>query len=68
MKFFSDCDECVTCTSSGGGCLAGHGDDDWNCRPKSQLEEMVETKYHPGWKRELSEFEIKTIKNRISKL
>lgn len=29
MKMFSDCSDCCVCAFGDGGCLAGHGDDDF---------------------------------------
>lgn len=43
MKMFSDCSgSCVTCTASGGGCLAGHGDDDYSPISKEEALARIE--------------------------
>ena len=61
MKMFSDCSgECIVCVGSG-GCLAGHGDDDFAPMGRERLQKIVETGYHPGWKRQLPETEIARV-------
>lgn len=38
MKMFSDCSgECCICVCGDGGCLAGHGDDDFSLASKEQI-------------------------------
>ena len=42
MKMFSDCSgECCICACGGGGCLAGHGDDDFTPASKEQIIERL---------------------------
>lgn len=44
MYFGSSCSgECVVCACSGGGCLAGHGDDDYQLASKEQLIAIIKT-------------------------
>jgi hypothetical protein len=43
MKMFSDCSgPCVVCASTG-GCLAGHGDDDFSVASAEDLGKRLET-------------------------
>lgn len=38
MKFFTECSgECCVCRAGDGGCLAGHGDDDYSPATKEQV-------------------------------
>ena len=47
MKFFSDCSgECCVCRCGDGGCLAGHGDDDFCLASKEEIvKRLDEGKY-----------------------
>lgn len=48
MKMFSDCaGSCITCRSSGGGCLAGHGDDHYSAISKKEAISRIERGRHP---------------------
>lgn len=61
MKIGSDCSgPCVVCISSG-GCLAGHGDDDFEVMSEEELKKMLLTEIHPNQKRDLSWDEIKIV-------
>ena len=43
MKMFSDCSgECCLCANGGGGCLAGHGDDEYWPANKEQIIERLD--------------------------
>ena len=47
MKLFSDCSgECCVC-SSGGFCLAGHGDDDFSPASKEKIIERLDKAEYP---------------------
>jgi len=50
MKMFSDCSgPCLTCAASSGGCLAGHGDDDYTPMSKEQATSRLESgRWSPG--------------------
>lgn len=41
MKFFSICSDCLTCACSG-GCLAGHGDDDYVRASNAELKKRLD--------------------------
>lgn len=57
MDFGSDCSgPCIVCRYSG-GCLAGHGDDDFTPMSYAEISEMVRTNWHPKEKRCLREWE-----------
>jgi hypothetical protein len=45
FKMFSDChDDCIRCiTHYTGGCLAGHGDDDFTMVNEKQAKEMLDS-------------------------
>ena len=43
MKMFSDCsDDCSVCRLGDGGCIAGHGDDDFCLATEEQLVERLD--------------------------
>lgn len=59
MKFFSDCSgECCVC-GCGGGCLAGHGDDDFYLASKEKIIENLDKGRYLSY----TDYMIKTLKN-----
>ena len=70
MKMFSDCSgSCLLCAGAGGGCLAGHGDDDYTLASKEQVLLMLKTKRYGGDldNRALSEGELLIIEQTLKK-
>lgn len=58
MKILSDCSgPCIACKGAG-GCLAGHGDDDFMPLEKSVARMIIKTGYHTLWERLLTDDEI----------
>ena len=50
MKWFTDCSgECCVC-ACGGGCLAGHGDDDFSPATNEQILERLKNGNYPNYK------------------
>lgn len=50
MKMFSDCSgECCVC-SCAGGCLAGHGDDDFCVASKEQIIKRLDKGRYPKYR------------------
>lgn len=50
MKMFSDCSgECCVC-ACGGGCLAGHGDDDFHPASTEQIVKRLETGQYSSYR------------------
>lgn len=62
---FSLCSECLFCKCSGGGCLAGNGDDDFVPMDIAEIKQMVESGFHMRYGRKLSGQEIKRLQNII---
>jgi hypothetical protein len=57
----TDCSgPCIVCRGSK-GCLAGHGDDDFSPFSGEELQSMIKSSFHIGWKRNLSSDEIAEI-------
>lgn len=51
MKFFSDCSgECCVCGCGSGGCLAGHGDDDFYPATNEQILERLRKGEYPSYR------------------
>ena len=72
MMMFSDCSgPCLLCTAggAGGGCLAGHGDDDFQAASCDRLKRVLETGLWGGkpGNREFNEQEIEEIKRHLKK-
>jgi hypothetical protein len=70
MKMFSDCSgPCVVCACTG-GCLAGHGDDDFSVAPTEQLRKRLETGRWGGKNdgRALDSEELSTIRAYLDKM
>lgn len=71
-SMFSACSgPCLVCVfgGAGGGCLAGHGDDDFYLASREQLKKVLETGHWGGKpeNRKLDDHEIKTLKVWIEK-
>ena len=50
MKWFTDCSgECCVC-ACGGGCFAGHGDDDFSPATNEQILERLKNGTYPNYK------------------
>jgi hypothetical protein len=61
MKMFSDCrGECAIC-GCGGGCLAGHGDDDWCPATETQLTNRLNNNEYGAYR----DLMIKTLKEKF---
>lgn len=64
MKMFSNCSgECAVC-SVGGGCLAGHGDDDYSPANKEQLIKRLDEGSYPLYRNLM----IKTLRKEFDYL
>lgn len=51
MNFFSDCSgKCCVCRFGDGGCLAGHGDDEFSPATKEQLVQRLEKGEYPNYR------------------
>jgi hypothetical protein len=62
MEFFTRCSgECIVCACSG-GCIAGHGDDDFIPASKEMLMTILETKKWAGRDRMLTDKELSYVK------
>ena len=66
MKIGSDCSgPCILCACSG-GCLAGHGDDDYVPISLALAEKMLETKKRRYGNQPISEQELKMLIKYVS--
>ncbi len=68
MKMFSECSgDCLICGSSGGGCLAGHGDDDFYLASEEKLRTILRIKRAGGnpENRELSKLELEYVQRTL---
>ncbi len=56
MKFFSDCSgDCCVC-GCGGGCLAGHGDDDYDYATTEQVLERLSSGKYPNYTKTMVDY------------
>jgi len=70
MKLFSDCrGPCSVCAAMDGGCLAGHGDDDFQLAPKERIEEVLKTGRYAGKPdgRILASYELEEVRRWLEK-
>lgn len=56
------CSECLFCRCAG-GCLAGNGDDDFSPLNITEIQTMIDTKFHQRWGRNLSDKELIKLEN-----